>query len=160
MKTYYLEMHSKDCFAPYALPSGLSIIEVEQLQPEFNLFLYSFVGKPWGWTDKLTWPIERWRAHLTKNCIRTWVAYVQGAIAGYYELSLQPEGNVEIAYFGLTAQFIGKGYGKALLSHAVESAWSIGSTKRLWVHTCDLDHPSALQNYQSRGFEIYKVESE
>ncbi|BBN83740.1 N-acetyltransferase [Pseudoalteromonas sp. A25] len=160
MKTYYLEMQSKNNFIPSALSNNLSIIEVEALQPEFNQFLYSFVGKPWDWTDKLTWPVEQWQSHLTDNHIRTWVAYVKGAIAGYYELSQQSEGNVEIAYFGLTAQFIGHGYGKALLSHAIESAWAIDSTKRLWVHTCDLDHPSALQNYQSRGFEIYNIVSE
>jgi hypothetical protein len=31
---------------------------------------------------------------------------------------------------------------------------------RVWVHTCTLDHPGALANYQARGFAIYKVEHE
>jgi hypothetical protein len=26
---------------------------------------------------------------------------------------------------------------------------------RVWVHTCDLDHPQALANYAARGFHLY-----
>jgi hypothetical protein len=29
--------------------------------------------------------------------------------------------------------------------------------RRVWVHTCDLDHPRALANYQARGFEVFRV---
>jgi hypothetical protein len=28
------------------------------------------------------------------------------------------------------------------------------------VHTCNLDHPAALANYQARGMVIYKQEAE
>ncbi|WP_105169970.1 GNAT family N-acetyltransferase [Pseudoalteromonas sp. T1lg23B] len=160
MQTYYLEMLSEQALIPSSIPEQLVISEVELTQPEFNQFLYAFVGKQWQWTDKLSWSTAQWQSHIESNHIRTWVAYVQGAIAGYYELSVQDNGNVEIAYFGLTPEFIGKGYGGALLSHAISSAWSFPSTKRLWVHTCDLDHPSALSNYQRRGFAIYKTVTE
>jgi hypothetical protein len=27
---------------------------------------------------------------------------------------------------------------------------------RVWVHTCSLDGPAALANYQTRGFTLYK----
>ena len=29
---------------------------------------------------------------------------------------------------------------------------------RVWVHTCDLDGPASLANYQARGFRIFKTE--
>jgi hypothetical protein len=45
------------------------------------------------------------------------------------------------------------------LSQAVKSAWAIPSTDRVWLHTCSLDHPSALNNYQRRGFKVYKTEN-
>jgi len=48
-----------------------------------------------------------------------------------------------------------KGLGGGLLSAAVEKAWEM-ETKRVWVHTCSLDHPYALNNYQARGFQIYR----
>lgn len=66
---------------------------------------------------------------------------------------------MEIAYFGLAPRFIGEGIGGYFLSHAITSAWSWDGTKRVWVHTCTLDHPGALPNYQARGMTIYHVES-
>ena len=44
-----------------------------------------------------------------------------------------------------------------LLNHAIASA-SRKNLNRMWVHTCSLDHKYALQNYKSRGFEIFKEE--
>jgi GNAT superfamily N-acetyltransferase len=90
---------------------------------------------------------------------QTWVAYQQGAIAGYFELHRQGD-EVEILYFGLAPQFIGKGLGGFLLSEAIAKAWQWQGANRVWVHTCTLDHPHALKNYQARGFRIYKEEVE
>src|SRR5437588_207303 len=92
------------------------------------------------------------------------------ALAGYYELrrnhapsapSYRDEykGEVEIAYFGLLPDFIGRGLGSALLTSAIENAWAWAPTpSRVWVHTCNRDHPNALYNYQAGGFKIYKIE--
>jgi GNAT superfamily N-acetyltransferase len=57
----------------------------------------------------------------------------------------------------LAPGFIGKGLGKWLLTRAVQEAWVLGAT-RVWLHTCTLDHPSALANYQARGFAPYLTE--
>jgi GNAT superfamily N-acetyltransferase len=116
------------------------------------------VGEKWSWTDKLKLSDEEWRRYVESENLRTWVAYSRGEIAGYYELQRQEKGNVEIAYFGLTPKFIGKGYGGYLLTHAILSAWSWGETRRVWVHTCTSDHVAALQNYKARGLKIYGIE--
>jgi GNAT superfamily N-acetyltransferase len=68
---------------------------------------------------------------------------------------------VEIAYFGLLPDFIGRGWGKYLLTRAAGAAWSLNPT-RIWLHTCTLDHPAALPNYIKRGFcpvreETYEI---
>ena len=78
-------------------------------------------------------------------------------LAGYYELHRDDEGNIEIAYFGLLPEFIGRGLGGALLTSAIDEAWRL-APKRVWVHTCNRDHPKALANYQTRGMIVYKVE--
>ena len=65
---------------------------------------------------------------------------------------------MEIAYFGLAPGAIGLGLGKHLLSCAVRDAWAAGPS-RVWVHTCTLDHPHALPNYQTRGFTVYRTET-
>jgi GNAT superfamily N-acetyltransferase len=54
--------------------------------------------------------------------------------------------------------FIGHGLGGALLGRAVDDAWQRGA-RRLWVHTCTLDHPRALRLYQRTGFVPYKQET-
>ena len=127
-------------------------------QFQFNRFLYQLVGKDWAWTDRLSWSDEQWKAYAESDNLRTWVAYYKGSPAGYYELEQQKGGDVEIAYFGLAPKFIGQGFGGYLLSRAIKSAWKMKGTKRVWVHTCTLDHPSALHNYQARGLEVYRVE--
>ena len=45
--------------------------------------------------------------------------------------------------------------GGGFLTAAVEKAWEMEAA-RVWVHTCSLDHPNALKNYQARGFQIYR----
>jgi len=67
---------------------------------------------------------------------------------------------VEILYFGLAEAFFGQGFGGPLLTHALQSAWAWPGTTKVWVHTCSLDHPSALANYQARGLRIYREEVE
>ena len=89
----------------------------------------------------------------------TFAAYYDDALAGYYELRCDGEGGVEIAYFGLLPEFIGRGLGGALLTSAIEQGWRI-SPKRVWVHTCNRDHPQAFANYHARGMLVYKVERE
>lgn len=64
---------------------------------------------------------------------------------------------MQLCYFGLLSDFIGRGLGGPILSHVLEIAWSMPHTRRVWVHTCSNDHPNALANYRARGFEIYRT---
>ncbi|MCL6416489.1 GNAT family N-acetyltransferase [Aestuariirhabdus sp. Z084] len=158
--TTYLEMTQADQLRAKNNPDAdFSVTEVEIPQPEFNRFLYQLVGERWEWTDRLVWDLEQWQQWVCESEVRTWVAYRKGAIAGYYELQKQPGAEVEIAYFGLAEQAIGLGVGGYLLSHALSNAWAMGA-ERVWVHTCSLDHPAALANYQARGMTIYREETE
>jgi GNAT superfamily N-acetyltransferase len=154
--TYYLEMNSLKDFKEKKVAKKLEIIEAEIKQFSLNKFLYQLVGGQWEWKDKLALTDEKWQTYAENDNLRTWVGYSRGAIAGYYELEKQDQGNVQIAYFGLAPAFIGMGFGTELLNHAIVSAWNWGETKRVWVHTCSLDHEGALNNYMARGFEIYK----
>ncbi len=157
--TYYLEMKSEDSLIEKNKSQNLQIVEAEIKEYKLNLFLYQLVGENWGWKDKLSLSIEDWKKYAESENVRTWVAYWKGSIAGYYELEKQPDGNVEIAYFGLAPNFIGKEFGGYLLSQAIKSAWTLQDTKRVWVHTCSLDHKSALDNYLARGFQLYREET-
>ena len=125
--------------------------------PEFSRFLYVAVGASCLWYMRLSWSYDQWLRMLNNDNVQTWVAYINGTPIGYFELEKQPQGSTEICYFGLLPEFIGQGFGKQLLADAIEKAWSIGGD-RVWLHTCSLDHPSALHNYLSRGFTVFKEE--
>jgi GNAT superfamily N-acetyltransferase len=155
----HLEMLSRSELRPARQPAErLDLVRVEIPCPEFNRFLYTAVGTDWCWHSRLPWSHARWFAYLDRSEIETWVGYVSGTPAGYFELEKQTDANVEIVYFGLLPGFVGKGFGGHLLTAAINRAWDCGA-KRVWVHTCDLDHPRALGNYEARGFRIFKVET-
>lgn len=49
----------------------------------------------------------------------------------------------------------------------VAAAWSLADrwpgredTRRVWVHTCSQDGPTAMANYERRGFKVFKTETE
>ena len=168
--TTYLEMRSPEQLRlKRCADARFHIREQTERDWRFNRDLYFRVGEQWHWIDKRPWTDEQWREYAAAPELRTFAAYYDNALAGYYELrreselttaSLRPDrrnANVEIAYFGLLPEFIGRSLGGALLTSAIEEAWGM-SPKRVWVHTCNRDHPQALANYQARGMVVYKIE--
>jgi GNAT superfamily N-acetyltransferase len=154
----YLEMRSPAALLPKrGSDPRFAIREATVKQWQFNRFLYALVGAAWSWTDKQAWSDQHWADYVASDSLRTFVGYYDGSIAGYYELQHQVR-EVEIVYFGLAPQFIGRGLGGILLTSALEIAWTM-NPNRVWVHTCTLDHPAAVPNYQARGMTIYKVET-
>jgi GNAT superfamily N-acetyltransferase len=151
----YLEMTDPAQLVPAdPVPdSELSIVEARVPSAELSRSLYEAVGRPWYWTERLDWTIERWKEWLEDAGVRTWLATHGDAPAGYFQLTFAPDGEVEIAYFGMLGEFVGRGWGGWLLTCAVRQAWSHGAS-RVWLHTCTLDHPAALPNYRKRGFVI------
>ena len=83
-----------------------------------------------------------------------------GEDAGYAELEQPSDGNVEIAYFGLLPEAIGRGLGRWWLAQVLAEAWRLPGTRRVWVHTCTLDGPAALATYEGRGLRPYAREVE
>lgn len=155
--TTYLEMTSRANFAPaYIRASDVEIVRMEMPDLGFYKFLYQSVGQEWAWRDRLELSSPELRAILTSPRTQVFVMYVSGSPAGYVELYKHDDDSVEIAYFGLRRDYMGRGLGKHLLSYGVARAWEMDA-KRVWLHTCNLDGPHALSNYQKRGFSIFKV---
>jgi ribosomal protein S18 acetylase RimI-like enzyme len=176
--TWYLEQTAPEDLRPAAEPAvpGVRVERAEVPSGELGRFLYAAVGGDVSWIDRLPWTVEQWQAHLERPGSELWVAYERGTPAGYIELDAQStadgrtggdgqtgEGTaaVEIAYFGLLPGFRGRGIGGHLLSYGTARAWDLAGrwagrpeTRRVWVHTCSLDGPHALGNYQRRGFRV------
>jgi GNAT superfamily N-acetyltransferase len=157
--TTYLEIRALEDLKPkQAADARFAVREVINPQWQLNRFLYCYVGKRWRWNDKRSWPDERWQRYVGSGDLRTFLGTIEGSIVGYYELQKKGE-NIEIAYFGLTPEFVGRGLGGALLTSAIEHAFAWDG-KRVWVHTCTLDHPAALPNYLARGMRVFSISTE
>lgn len=159
MKVFYLEMLKPSSLIPgKEIKQDLEIKECEIKNYKINRFLYDYVGNDWQWVDKKNWSKTQWIAYAEADDLRTFIAYLKGTPAGYFELR-KIEDDVELVYFGLEKTFIGKGLGAIFLTQAVQTAWN-WDAKRVWLHTCETDHPNALKNYYSRGFKLYQTREE
>ena len=156
--TYYLEMAPNDFRPAWNTAADVEVRQAKVPCAALSRFLYATVGANWHWVDRLDWNDDDWLAYLNRPELETWLGYQDGTPFGYFELEAQPEAAVNIAYFGLLPQFIGRGLGRHLLSSAIARAIEM-QAERVWVYTCSLDHPSALANYQARGFHVFKQEA-
>jgi GNAT superfamily N-acetyltransferase len=139
-----------------AAPPRLEGVEIACQDPPdgaVNRWFYAEVGRHHRWTDNLGRSDADWQAWAAR--VETWVASVGGRRAGYYELDTTADAT-EIAYFGLLPAFQGHGLGGHLLTHALRRAFEL--SPRAWVHTCTLDGPHALANYQARGLRPFRTE--
>jgi len=136
---------------------NIQIVSPENFQ--LNKFFYKRIGKKHHWVDRLSWSDKQWIDYVSDKKVITYVLKFKDDLAGYFELILHPEKEeVEIAYLGLLEEYQNKKLGSHLLSSAIKNSF-INKPKRVWVHTCSLDHKNALNNYKSRGMKIFKTET-
>lgn len=153
----YLEMRAPPTRPPTPLPrtgSKIALLRAEAPTVEFYRFLYNAVGRPWRWYERNLLSDAELIEIIADKRVEIYVLYCDGAPAGYAELDFRRAGEVELAYFGLMPDHIGRGLGAYMLDSAIDAAWS-REPDRLWVHTCTLDHPAALAVYQKAGFVPY-----
>tara|TARA_Y100000996_G_C22238557_1_gene526695 strand:- start:10 stop:516 length:507 start_codon:yes stop_codon:yes gene_type:complete len=155
----YLEINSlKELIEKNKPFNDLYIEKVNPPNFQLNKFFYKEIGKKHKWTDRLIWSDKKWIDYLENNNVNTYILKCDKDLIGYFEqIFYKDELECEIAYFGILEEYIGKQLGGYLLSEAIKISFKIGS-KRIWVHTCSLDHKNALQNYLSRGMKIFKSE--
>jgi len=154
----YLEISAPaDLRAARSDDPSLKVEQQHDCSIELFRFLYREVGKNYFWIDRLPWTDEEIKTYLQQPEVSLWLMTYNEEIAGYFELKKEG-GSTEVAYFGLMPHFIGRGFGKHLLTCAVEQAWADGA-KRVWLHTCTDDDPAALPNYLKRGFKPFKTET-
>ena len=117
--------------------------------------LYRRVGTDWLWFSRLVMPDAEVQATIADPLVEVYALTVDGRDEGLVELDRRQPPDIELAYFGLTPDMVGRGAGRWLIGQAIERAWAYGP-RRFWVHTCSLDHPRALAFYQRAGFRAYR----
>ena len=156
----YLEIsYLRDLKDSSNLSDHYSISFVDPVDFQLNKFFYKNIGKKHHWVDRLVWTEKQWIDYVSNKDVKTYVLKISNDLAGYFELNLHSEKNeVEIAYLGLLEEYQNKKLGSYLLSNAIKNSF-LNKPKRVWVHTCSLDHKNALNNYISRGMKIFKTET-
>ena len=156
----YLEIRSLDGLKEVKKPTENYSVELANPKDfQLNKFFYKNIGKNCQWIDRLVWTDVSWTNYVSNKKLSTYILKEKEEIAGYFELiSNQDKKEIEIAYFGILEEYFGNKFGGYLLSEAIKHSFAMGF-RRVWVHTCSLDHKNALSNYLSRGMKIFKSET-
>ena len=159
VKRNYLEITSlKDLKESKKSFDGFSVVLLDPINFQLNKFFYKNVGKRHRWVDRLIWSEQEWIDYLSSSRVKTYVLKNKEDLVGFFELIFhQEDKEVEIAYFGILEEYQNKKLGSFLLSRAIKESFS-KNIKRVWLHTCSLDHENALKNYLARGMKIFKSE--
>lgn len=136
------------------LPVNLqaTLMKATGIPLHFYRYLQRQVGREWHWVARLRLTDEKLSEIVHAKRTRIYVLSVEGAPAGFFELSDLEDGTVELVYFGLMQHVRRRGLGEWMLGQALSTAWS-STPGRVIVSTNTLDHPAALPLYQKMGFE-------
>lgn len=117
--------------------------------------LFRRVGEPWLWFSRLVMPDDAVTAIIADPRVHIFAVEDRAGIeVGMLELDFREAGQCELGYFGLVPELAGRGHGRWLMGQALALAWT-KDVARVWVHTCTLDHPSALGFYRAQGFTAF-----
>ena len=157
---YYLEINClKNLIQVISPDKNLILEKVDPPDIELNKFFYKNVGKNNRWVDRLVWDNLKWISYLESKNVHTYILKLNEDLVGYFEVIQDfATSSSEIAYFGILDEYIGKKFGSYFLSEAIKKCFELNS-KKVWVHTCSLDHKHALKNYLDRGMKIFKEET-
>ena len=157
---YYLEIHSfKELKESPELSDEFEILKINPPDFQLNKFFYKNVGKKHRWIDRLIWTDIQWTEYVNDSNVDTFILKQINNMVGYFELIYHKDTDeVEIAYLGLLEEYLNKKLGSFLLNSALKKSF-LKVPKRIWVHTCSLDHKNALRNYLDRGMKVFKEET-
>ncbi|MBA2935870.1 GNAT family N-acetyltransferase [Sphingomonas sp. CGMCC 1.13654] len=136
-------------------PSNLRLDRWREPAPDRYRTLFRRIGEPWLWFSRLVMDEAALLKIIHDPTVEIYaVTDRQGIEIGLLELDFREAGQAELSFFGLVPELTGKGEGRWLMGQALALCWRKG-IERVWVHTCTLDHPKALNFYRAQGFVPY-----
>jgi len=151
----YLEMTEPPAAREVPAPDGVELRQVEEPELAWYRDFYRRIGTDWLWFSRLAMPDEELLAIIRHPEVEVHALARDGHDEGLLELDRREPPDIELAFFGLTPTLVGQGAGRWLMTRALQLAWR-HRPRRLWVHTCTLDHPQALAFYLRSGFKPYR----
>jgi GNAT superfamily N-acetyltransferase len=151
----YLEMPAPPVVpVQSAVPDGLQLERFTGKDAARYQALFRAVGERWLWAGNIAKTETQITAMLEAPDMETWAVAGQPGDLGLLQLEYSSERGAELVYFGVVPDAIGMGLGRWLMEVGIARAFS-KPAHRLWLHTCNFDHPDALAFYQRAGFRIY-----
>ena len=157
----YLEMAERPSFAHPHLPAGAqaALLRAEGAPVWYFRALYAAVGRDYAWEDIDAREDPDLAAWLGDPDVDLYTLMEHGWPQGFFLLAGRESGVVDLGYFGLVPESVGRGLGGWLLKTAILAGWAKAGVSRMTVDTCTLDHPRALQMYQKHGFRPVRREA-
>jgi GNAT superfamily N-acetyltransferase len=113
------------------------------------------IGGPWLWFSRLRLSGPELHDTLAAPGLEVYWFTEGETVVGLVELDWRHSPDVELVLFGLRPGYEGSGLGSEMMRQTLALVWS-RQPRRLWLHTCTLDHPRALAFYQRHGFTAYR----
>jgi GNAT superfamily N-acetyltransferase len=160
IQRFFLELRKdKKLNQSLILPKEVKIYLETKKDIDINKFFYKQVGIDHFWRDRLLWSDKEWHRYINQENFETGIMKINDELIGFYEQEYHAaENEIELIQMGILKEYQGKKFGSFLLKHIIHEAFS-NKIERLRVHTCSLDHKYALDNYLSKGFQIFKEET-
>jgi GNAT superfamily N-acetyltransferase len=157
----YLEMSTAPTYPWPHLPANqpASLLKADAPPVWYFLSLYDAVGRDYAWEDIHKREHDEIAEWLSDDKMMLSTLMANGWPQGFFLLDARSADIVDLAYFGLVPEAVGKGLGGWLLQTAILTAWDLPDIEKLTVNTCTLDHPRALQTYQKYGFSAVRRET-
>jgi GNAT superfamily N-acetyltransferase len=150
----YLEMTSPDGLEAADAPCGLTLERQSTIDAGLYRSLFTRIGEPWLWFSRLNLSDENLIEILTSPSTDLWFLMLDGEPKGMLEADRSRWPDIEIVYFGVVPELVGRGAGSWLMRACLARIWA-QSPSRIWLHTCTLDHPLAVRFYIKHGFRPY-----
>ena len=151
----WLEMHAPFAQPPLCGRNDLSLQPLRDRDIARYLGIFRVLGERWLWDSRLRMDRDALAQVLEDPGVAAFALLHHGGDAGLLEMDFREAGCAEIAYFGVFDAWIGTGAGQWLMQAALALA-TTRNVPRLWVHTCNFDHPGAFAFYCRSGFTPYR----
>ena len=159
VQRFFLELkQDKKPNQPVIFPKNVKIYLETEKDININKFFYRQIGKDHFWRDRLLWSDKEWEKYINNENLETGIMKINEDLVGFYEQEFHEDKNeIELIQMGIIKEYQGKKLGSCLLKYIIQNTFN-RNIKRLWLHTCSLDHKYALNNYTSKGLKIFKEE--
>ncbi|MEM9898215.1 MAG: GNAT family N-acetyltransferase [Pseudomonadota bacterium] len=142
---------------PHPPRPGAAILKASRIPVHYYRYLYDLIGGPYNWVSRRVMDDDALSGIIHDEQVFIYILYIDGAPGGFCELDFRETPRMDLKFFGLAPDAIGKGWGGYFLGQCLSIAWDLAPTE-IHLETCTLDHRAALPLYQKFGFEAFDMQ--